>query len=94
MSQQRREILRIDNITKTFGGLTALKDLSMSVDEGETLVVIGPNGAGKTTLFNTICGIYKPVRGNIVFNGESLVGLKPHSVAALGAVTRPTEPVG
>ena len=86
MSEQRREILRIENVTKTFGGLLALKDLSMSVGEGETLVVIGPNGAGKTTLFNVICGIYKPVRGNIVFNGESLVGLKPHEVASKGVL--------
>lgn len=86
MSNQRREILKIENVTKRFGGLMALKDLNMIVDEGETLVVIGPNGAGKTTLFNVICGIYQPARGDIVFNGESLAGMKTHTIAAKGVV--------
>lgn len=86
MAYERQEILRIENITKNFGGLFALSDLSLHVDEGEMLVVIGPNGAGKTTLFGVICGVYPPMRGSILFNGKDLVGLKTHEIAAKGVV--------
>lgn len=77
-------LLAINHLTHTFGGLTALSDFSIHIEEGELTGLIGPNGAGKTTLFNLVSGFYKPSQGNIVFKGETLNGLKPHRVAAMG----------
>jgi len=79
-----RDILVVKNATKQFGGLTAVKDVSFSVQEGMRLAIIGPNGAGKTTMFNMITGEYKPTLGKIEFFGEEIQGLKPHSVAKKG----------
>jgi branched-chain amino acid transport system ATP-binding protein len=79
-----RDILVVKNATKQFGGLTAVKDVSFSVQEGMRLAIIGPNGAGKTTMFNMITGEYKPTLGKIEFLGEEIQGLKPHSVAKKG----------
>lgn len=79
-----RDILVVKNATKQFGGLTAVKDVSFSVQEGMRLAIIGPNGAGKTTMFNMITGEYKPTSGKIEFFGEEIQGLKPHSVAKKG----------
>jgi branched-chain amino acid transport system ATP-binding protein len=79
-----RDILVVKNATKQFGGLTAVKDVSFSVQEGMRLAIIGPNGAGKTTMFNMITGEYKPTSGKIEFLGEEIQGLKPHSVAKKG----------
>jgi len=77
-------ILDIQNLSVTFGGLDALKDLNFHVDEGEIVGVIGPNGAGKTTFFNMISGMVAPTSGEILFEGESLVGLDPNQVTARG----------
>ncbi|MGA0238335.1 MAG: ABC transporter ATP-binding protein [Acidimicrobiales bacterium] len=77
-------LLTIDNLSVTFGGLHALKNLDFHVDKGEIVSVIGPNGAGKTTFFNMISGMVEPTEGDIVFKGESLIGLDPNQVTARG----------
>lgn len=77
-------ILEVKNVTMTFGGLTAVDDVSFNMAEGEILGLIGPNGAGKTTLFNVINGVYKPTRGNVVFRGRDITGLPPYDVVRLG----------
>ena len=77
-------LLEIKDLTKKFGGLTAVDSLSFEVREGETLCIIGPNGAGKTTVFNLITGFDRPTRGEINFDGESLVGKKTHEIALAG----------
>jgi branched-chain amino acid transport system ATP-binding protein len=77
-------LLTVDNITKRFGGLTAVRDLSLSVEPGEILGVIGPNGAGKTTAFNMISGYYKPTEGRVIFDGGEITGLRPDQICKLG----------
>jgi branched-chain amino acid transport system ATP-binding protein len=78
------EILVVDRINKSFEGLQALKDVSLSVQEAEILGIIGPNGAGKTTLFNVISGQIKPDSGHIHFKGLEITKLKPHEIVKLG----------
>jgi branched-chain amino acid transport system ATP-binding protein len=77
-------LLEVHNITKRFGGLVAVNDLSLSVSKGEILGMIGPNGAGKTTAFNMISGYYEPNEGQVVFDGKVITGLRPHQVCKLG----------
>lgn len=77
-------LLEVKDLTKRFGGLVAVDSLSFTVSAGETVSIIGPNGAGKTTVFNLITGFYPPTRGEINFNGSSLVGSKPHKIALAG----------
>jgi len=77
-------LLEIANLTKRFGGLQVLNDVSFAVNAGEILGLIGPNGAGKSTLFNLITGIYLPNEGEIQFREKSLVGLKPHRICKRG----------
>ena len=77
-------ILKIGNISKKFGGLQALKDVSLNLEKDEILGLIGPNGAGKTTLFNVINGIYPPEEGSIAFEGIPVLGRKPYEMAKLG----------
>ena len=77
-------LLELRDVTKAFGGLTVIHELDMHVDEGEIVSVIGPNGAGKTTLFNLVTGVYRPNEGEILLDGESLVGLDPHRITAKG----------
>ncbi|MDR2668429.1 MAG: ABC transporter ATP-binding protein [Desulfovibrio sp.] len=77
-------LLRLTNVTKRFGGLIAVNDVSFSADEGSITGIIGPNGAGKTTLFNLLTGNYAPDGGDILFRDVSLVGRKPHEIVALG----------
>jgi len=77
-------LLSIGDLAISFGGITALAGIDLQVEEGEILAVIGPNGSGKTTLFNCISGVYKPDRGQIFLNGESLLGLSPDSIAHCG----------
>jgi branched-chain amino acid transport system ATP-binding protein len=79
-------ILEIKHVSKFFGGLAANSDVSFDVPEGSVMGLIGPNGAGKTTLFNCITGYYPPSRGEIVFNGRRMNGLKPDKVCKLGMV--------
>ncbi len=73
-------MLEIKNLEKSFGGLTAVADCSLSVAEGSITGLIGPNGAGKTTLFNLITGHYKPDKGKILFQGQAIDGLAPHQI--------------
>ena len=77
-------ILNIDRVTKRFGGLTAVDEVSFDINSGEIFSLIGPNGAGKTTLFNTITGLYKPTAGAIRFQNRDITALKPYRVCELG----------
>jgi branched-chain amino acid transport system ATP-binding protein len=77
-------LLAVRGLSKRFGGLQAVRDLSFDVTPGEVLGLIGPNGAGKTTAFNLISGFLVPDEGDVVFGGRSLVGLKPHAVCHAG----------
>jgi branched-chain amino acid transport system ATP-binding protein len=77
-------ILAVQGVSKVFGGLRAVDDVSFEVEKGQVFTMIGPNGAGKTTLFNILTGVYKPTSGSIVFNGAPISGLPPHKVTALG----------
>ena len=77
-------ILEIKNLSIEFGGLKAVDDFSLSLEEGEIVAIIGPNGAGKTTIFNMLTGIYAPTKGSIELNGENLLGLKPYQFAQKG----------
>jgi branched-chain amino acid transport system ATP-binding protein len=78
------DILRIQGLSISFGGIQALQDVDLQVVPEEILALIGPNGSGKTTLFNCISGVYRPDSGEISFEGESLLGLSPDSVAQRG----------
>jgi branched-chain amino acid transport system ATP-binding protein len=77
-------LLELKGVSKAFGGLLCIDDLDMEVKEGEILSVIGPNGAGKTTLFNLVTGIYEPDSGDILLDGESIVGLAPNKITNRG----------
>ena len=77
-------LLEARAVTKRFGGLTALSEVSMTVRSGEIFGLIGPNGAGKTTFFNCLTGLYHPSSGSVHLAGVPLTGLKPHAVAARG----------
>lgn len=77
-------MLRVERLTKKFGELEALSNVSFDVKEQECIGIIGPNGAGKTTLFNVISGFMKPTFGSIEFNGRNIVGKKPHELVKLG----------
>ncbi len=77
-------LLEVEHLTKRFGGLVAVSDFNLSLEEGELVGLIGPNGAGKTTIFNMITGIYRPTEGVIRFGPENLVGKEPHVIANLG----------
>lgn len=79
-------LLQVQNVTKRFGGLIAVDNVTFDIAEGETLGLIGPNGAGKTTLFNSISGTYTPEEGNIVFAGKTITDVSPHETAKLGLV--------
>ena len=77
-------MLRLEGVTKRFGGLTAVRAVSLEVAPGELLGIIGPNGAGKTTLFNVIAGTYAPDEGRIAFEGQDIGGWTAHAVCRLG----------
>lgn len=77
-------LLEVRNLTKCFGGLSAITELDLDVFHSEILGVIGPNGAGKTTLFNLISGFYPPTHGRVIFEGKNITGLKAHKIAQLG----------
>lgn len=82
----KKRVLEINNLTKKFGSLYAVNDVTFEVYEGEILSVIGPNGAGKSTTFKLIASFLKPSSGEVVFNEERISGLKPHLVARKGVV--------
>ncbi len=77
-------LLKVDNLTKTFGGLKAVNGVSFHIEDGELIGLIGPNGAGKTTIFNLITGHYEPSGGDILFDSRSIAGIAPHAVTELG----------
>ncbi|MFN8379978.1 MAG: ABC transporter ATP-binding protein [Anaerolineae bacterium] len=77
-------ILEVKNLSKSFGGIRAVRDISISIERGSMSSIIGPNGAGKTTLFNLLTGIYHPDTGEILFDGRNLVGKRPDQVNAAG----------
>jgi len=77
-------VLTLESVTKRFGGLTAVRAVSLEVRRGDLLGIIGPNGAGKTTLFNVIAGYYRPEEGRIVFEGRDVTGLPAHAISRLG----------
>lgn len=79
-------ILAIKDVTRNFKGLTALLRIDVQVQEGEILGIIGPNGAGKTTLFNIISGFLPPTSGDVLFQGESMIGLRPDEIVRRGVV--------
>lgn len=77
-------LYKIENLTKRFGGLVAVSELTMEIREGEILGLIGPNGAGKSTTFNLISGFYKPTTGVLTFDGRVVTGMAPEKIARLG----------
>jgi branched-chain amino acid transport system ATP-binding protein len=77
-------LLEVYNLSKSFGGVRAVRDVSLSMDSNQIISIIGPNGAGKTTIFNLISGIYKPDAGRILFMGKDIVGKPQHEIARMG----------
>ncbi|CAM3373121.1 ABC transporter ATP-binding protein [Aeromicrobium ponti] len=77
-------VLQVKKACKNFGGLSALSDVSFSINKGEIFGLIGPNGAGKTTMFNLITSMFTPTSGEIIFNAENINGLKPHLITKKG----------
>ncbi|NJD55999.1 MAG: ABC transporter ATP-binding protein [Nitrospirae bacterium] len=77
-------MLEVKGVSRFFGGLAALTDISFGVEKGEILGLIGPNGAGKTTMFNVVNGFYPPSRGEVYFNQKKISGLKPHQICKMG----------
>src|SRR5712692_3267832 len=77
-------LLEVERLSKGFGGVLAVSDVSLTLEAGELLGVMGPNGSGKTTLFNLIAGALRPDRGRIRFQGHDIAGLSPHRVCARG----------
>jgi len=77
-------LLSLQGLTKSFGGLTAVKNLTFDLEQGSIVSLIGPNGAGKSTVFNVITGVYQPTSGSVLFDGRDISGLKPNAVAEAG----------
>jgi branched-chain amino acid transport system ATP-binding protein len=77
-------ILEIKKVRKTFGGLQAIAELDLAIDQGEILGLIGPNGSGKTTFFNLITGVYPPTNGHIIYKDKDITGLRPDEICARG----------
>jgi branched-chain amino acid transport system ATP-binding protein len=77
-------ILELASVTKVFGGLRDIDDVSFRIEPGQIFGLIGPNGAGKTTLFNVVTGVYRPEAGSVRFDGRSIGGMPPHKIARLG----------
>jgi branched-chain amino acid transport system ATP-binding protein len=77
-------VLAIDDVSKDFGGISAVKNLSIQVEKNKILSIIGPNGAGKTTVFNLLTGFYKPDKGKFIYGGADITGFPPHKVAEIG----------
>jgi branched-chain amino acid transport system ATP-binding protein len=79
-----KKLLEVQDILVNFGGVTALNKVNLHVNEGEIAALIGPNGAGKTTVFNIVTGYYTPTSGNVIVDGESILGLRPYQIARKG----------
>lgn len=75
---------RVEKLVKTFGGLTAVNEVSFQVEQGQIFGLIGPNGSGKTTLFNMISGVYTPTSGKVLYKDREIQGMKPHKICRLG----------
>ena len=73
MSEQKKQVLKVENVTMQFGGVVAVNNFNLEVNEGEIVAIIGPNGAGKTTAFNVITGVYAPTNGRVYFNGDCVI---------------------
>ena len=84
MDGQEKQVLRLENVVRDFGGLRAVNHVSFQVEKGEIRGLIGPNGSGKTTLINLITGIYKVTEGDIYFDGKRISDLQPDVIASLG----------
>lgn len=84
MKEAREPIIRVENLTKTFGGVIALYKVSFELYAGEVLGLIGPNGSGKTTLINCITGFIKPDSGKVIFRGRDITGAPPHRISRMG----------
>ncbi len=82
--QPREKVLEVDAVTLAFGGLTAIDNVSFSIERGEILGLIGPNGAGKTSCFNVVTGVYQPTKGQVRFLGQDLGGQKRYKITKLG----------
>ena len=80
----RRPVLTVEDVHVRFGGVQALRGVSLEVETGEIVAVIGPNGAGKTTVINTISGVHRPHQGRVLFDGKAITGRRPARIAALG----------
>ena len=81
---EKTPLLTVEGLTKMFGGLRAVNDFNLTVNQGDLVGLIGPNGAGKTTVFNQITGIYLPTKGSVIFNGINMVGFEPHEITRAG----------
>lgn len=79
-------VFEIQGLTKKFGGLTALNKLDVNIDEGEIVGLVGPNGSGKTTWINIVTGFLKPTAGDMLYKGQSIVGLEPYQIAEMGII--------
>jgi branched-chain amino acid transport system ATP-binding protein len=84
MNTNRPSQLEIEDVSISFGGVSALSEVSLNIGKGEIYSIIGPNGAGKTTLFNCVSGIYKAQEGSIRFEGQEMMGIRPHKIAQMG----------
>ena len=82
--ESKNPVLEMQHVEKHFGGVHAIDNFSVKIEQGQIHGLIGPNGAGKTTIFNNITGIYAPDSGKIIFMGEDITGSSPHRVAQLG----------
>ncbi len=77
-------LLEVKNLSKSFGGLAAVSNISLRIEPGELIGIIGPNGAGKTTFFNLLTGVYVPDEGDVLLNNHSIIGKKPHVITGMG----------
>ncbi len=84
LQKNEKETLKIEGLTKHFGGLRAVSNFDLTVNKGDLAGLIGPNGAGKTTVFNMITGLYEPTGGDVFFQGDNVVGLEPFEITNLG----------
>ncbi|SDF94294.1 branched-chain amino acid transport system ATP-binding protein [Bradyrhizobium brasilense] len=81
-------LLKVESLRRTFGGLVAVHDIDLSVEQGELICIIGPNGAGKSTFFNMLCGTLQPSAGSMSFEGRNVVGMKPNRLSRIGIVRK------